>query len=302
MQSIAAGTPFSAEFEIAGPGGPTWRAFTAPAVLRGCILVMTEDVTERNRPRRRPSGKRGSGSGSRRSARGSGSGTGTRPRDRVTISPGFLRRPGLEEDSIAGTRTGSGSIHPDDREPWSRPLRREPSPPARRCTSSSGSIAPSGEDAVDPVQGAGGHGRGRAPRPGDRGAHRRDGPQAGRGGPARSGSRPCRASSGRPGRHRHGLAPADHHGQRPALPHDRVCPGATGRAGRTPALPDDEAYGTSGGRSTRRSWRTGRAPSRRSGGRRTAPSGTSCSIPSPVDLSRPVRGRRLQRPRHHPAP
>ena len=83
---------------------------------------------------------------------------------------------------------------------------------------------------------------------------------------------------GRPGRHRHGLAPDDHPGQRPALPHDRLRPRRAGRAGRAAALPERRGVRVRRAgevRADRR--RTGSGPSRRSGGRRTAPSATSCS-------------------------
>ncbi len=99
-QSIAAGSPFSAEFEIAGPGGPTWRTFTVLPIFGDSILVMTEDITERHRAEDalRESEER------LRLAQESAE-IGIWDRDaatnRVTISPEFLRRSGLEGIAIA---------------------------------------------------------------------------------------------------------------------------------------------------------------------------------------------------------
>jgi PAS domain S-box-containing protein len=46
-ETIMAGTPVSREVEVAGPGGPEWRACTFLPFGRGALLVISEDITER---------------------------------------------------------------------------------------------------------------------------------------------------------------------------------------------------------------------------------------------------------------
>ncbi len=49
QETIMAGTPVSREIEVAGPGGPEWRACTFLPFGRDALLVINEDVTEKKR-------------------------------------------------------------------------------------------------------------------------------------------------------------------------------------------------------------------------------------------------------------
>ena len=91
-----------------------------------------------------------------------------------------------------------------------------------------------GDDRVDAGPRRRGLRRGGTARPGPRREHGHHRSEAGRGGPAGAGADPAGDLPGRPRRHRHGLAPDDHPGQRHALPDDRLSP-ATSWSGRTRA-------------------------------------------------------------------
>ena len=126
------------------------------------------------------------------------------------------------------------------------------------------------------------------PRP-DPGLHaRRYAAVPGRGGPAGAGADPAGDLPGRPRRHRHGLAPDDHPGQRPALPHDRLYPRRTDRPGRADASTRaTRRTSTSGGRSTRRSMADGVGAVETQWRRKDGAIRDILLSSSPIDLSRP---------------